>query len=99
MMKRVVLCHSAAQSRANYLQGQTLPDNYMGDYTVMGLIVDCYDDAITLLTSSGYQLEPMNGYSEVIIDSPKQLSTIKSILATEDIYCEHSDIADTLYQA
>jgi len=98
-MKRVVLCHSAAQSRANYLQSQTLPDNYMGDYTVMGLIVDCYDDAIALLTSFGYQLEPKNGYSEVLIDSPKQLTIIKNILATEDIYCEHSDIADTLYQA
>lgn len=98
-MKRVVMCHSAAQSRANYLQSQVLPDNYMGDYTVMGLIVDRYDDAIAFLASFGYQLESKNGYSEVLIDSPKQLTVIKNILATEDIYCEHSDIADTLYQA
>ena len=98
-MNRIVLCHNDAGSRANYLQNQTLPDNYMTDYTVMGLVVDCYDEAVALLKSSGYQLEQMYGYSEVVVDSPHQLPIIQNILAAEEIYCEYSDIADTLYQA
>lgn len=99
MMNRIVLCQSDAVSRANYLQNLTLPDNYMEDYTVMGLVVDCYDDAVALLTSSGYQLEQIDGYNELVIDSPHQLLIIQNILAAEKIYCEYSDIADTLYQA
>ncbi len=98
-MNRVVLCQSDAVSRANYLQNLTLPDNYMGDYTVMGLVVYRYDKAVALLKSSGYQLEQVDGCNEVVIDSPNQLLIIQNILAAEEIYCEYSDIADTLYQA
>lgn len=99
MVNRIVLCHNDAVSRANYLQNLTLPDNYMGDYTVMGLVVDCYDDAVALLKLSGYQLEQIDGCNELVIDSPNQLPIIQNILAAEEIYCEYSDIADTLYQA
>lgn len=98
-MKKVVLCQNTSTSRANYLQKLTLPPNYMGDYTVMGLVVDCYDKAVALLKSLGYQLEQVGSCNEVLIDSPGQLSVIQGIFATEKIYCEYSDIADTLYQA
>ena len=99
MMNRIVLCRNDAVSRAGYLEHQTLPDNYMGDYTLMGLVVDCYDSTVDLLTSCGYQLKEIDGCSEVLIDSPKHLPIIQDILAAQDIYCEYSDIADTLYQA
>lgn len=98
-MSKVVLCRDKGPSRANYLQNLTLPDNYMEDYTVMGLVVDCYDKAVELLKSLGYQLQQVGSCNEVLIDSPGQLSIIKGIFATEKIYCEYSDIADTLYQA
>lgn len=98
-MHKIALCPNALESRGKYLGHRELPDNYMGDYTVMGLVVDCYDKAVALLKSSGYQLEQVDGCNELVIDSPNQLPIIQNILAAEEIYCEYSDIADTLYQA
>lgn len=98
-MNRVALCQNDSVCRANYLQNFILPDNYMGDYTVMGLVVDQYNKAVALLKSFGYQLEEVGGCIEVRIDSPAELPVIQNILVTKEIYCEYSDIADTLYQA
>lgn len=98
-MNKIVLCHNDGVSRAKYLENQTLPDNYMGDYTVMGFVVDRYDNAVALLTSCGYQLEEVGECIEVIIDSSTELPLIKNILVDGKIHCEYSDIADTLYQA
>lgn len=98
-MMRIVLCQNDAVSRAGCMQSQVLPDNYMGDYSQMGFIVDRYDATVLLLKSSGYLLVENDGYTEVIVESHRQLPIIQKILAAENMYCEYSDIADTLYQA
>jgi hypothetical protein len=82
-----------------YLDNLDLPDNYMGDFSVMGFVVDQYDSAAALLASQGYQLKHVKGGAEIPIHAAGQLLNIRSILTKEKIACEYADIADTLYQA
>ena len=71
----------------------------MGDFSVMGFVVDRYDSAAALLVSQGYQLKQVDGGAEIPITGAGQLLNIKSILTKENITCEYTDVADTLYQA
>ena len=98
-MNRVVLCASDIMSRARYLDGQQLPVNYMEDYSLLGFVVDHYADAIRLLLSEGYQVEAAGEGAVITVNSPKQLQAIQAMLIGNQIRCEYSDIADSLYQA
>jgi hypothetical protein len=98
-MGKLVLCSSDADSRARYLGSQELPDNYMGDFSMMGLVVDRYQDAVTLLLSLGYDLVQCDGGSEITIKSFAHIQHIKTDLGKKKITCDFSDIADTIYQA
>lgn len=72
----------------------------MGDFSVMGFVVDRDDAAVALLTSRGYQSKQVESGVEIRIEGGSgQLLDIRNILSTENINCEFSDIADTLYQA
>jgi hypothetical protein len=99
LMNKIVLCASDPTCRANYLGNLDLPDNYMCDFSVMGFVVDEYDSAVALLVSQGYQLNHVKGGAEIPIHAADQLLNIRSILAKENINCEYTDIADSLYQA
>ena len=86
-------------SRGKYLGSRKLPPNYMADFTLMGFVVDRYQDARTLLTAAGYHLEEQEGGSDIRISNPEHLLEIKALLTTHNINCDFSDVADTLYQA
>lgn len=86
-------------SRGKYLDSRKLPENYMADFTLMGFVVDRYQEARTILTSAGYRLEEQEGGSDIRIICPGHLLEIKALLITHDIKCDFSDVADTLYQA
>lgn len=86
-------------SRGKYLGSRKLPPNYMADFTLMGFVVDRYQDARTLLITAGYRLDEQEGGSDIRITSPGHLLEIKALLTDHDIKCDFSDVADTLYQA
>ncbi|MGB3211597.1 MAG: hypothetical protein WBB19_12905 [Desulforhopalus sp.] len=98
-MGKIALLPCDIYSRGRYLANRDLPLNYMGDFTLMGFIVDRYQDAITLLTAVGYRLEERQGGTDICFDTPEHLLEIKDILTTNNITCNFGDIADTLYQA
>lgn len=98
-MAKIALLPCDIKSRGTYLGNRELPDNYMGDFTLMGFVVDHYHEALTLLTSAGYQVDELEGGSDIRIDDPLQVPEIKTLLAANNIACDFSDIADTLYQA
>lgn len=86
-------------SREKYIGYRKLPTNYMADFTLMGFVVDRYQEARTLLISAGYSVDEKAGGSDIRINSPRHLMEIKSILTAHNIQCDFSDVADTLYQA
>ncbi len=96
---KIALIPCDAESSGKYLDNIELPLNYMGDFTLMGLVVDNYQEALTLLISSGFQLDEQEGGSDICIDSPRHISEIKTFLTANNIRCDLSDIADTFYQA
>lgn len=86
-------------SRGRYLGNKQLPNNYMADFTLMGFVVDRYQEAIALLSSAGYRLDEQEGGTDISIDTPRHLPEIKALLTANNIRCDFSDIADTIYQA
>ena len=98
-MGKIALLPCDMNSRGKYLCNRKLPKNYMGDFTLMGFVVDRYQEALTLLTKSNYRLNEQKGGVDIYIDTPQDLQDIKALLTANNISCDFSDIADTLYQA
>ncbi|NNK95174.1 MAG: hypothetical protein HKP41_12560 [Desulfobacterales bacterium] len=98
-MVKIALLPSDAISRGAYISNKELPNNYMGDFTLMGFVVDRYREALGLLSSAGYHLDQQEWGTDIFIDTLCCLPEIKAIMAANNISCEFSDIADTLYQA
>lgn len=98
-MGRIVILPDDVKSSASYLSHHPLPLSYMSDYSVMGLRVNRYRDALVLLRESGYQLAEKNCGTDVGIRGPGHIQDIRQLLAANDIACEIGDIADSLYQA
>ena len=98
-MGKIALLPNDIRSRGIYLGNKKLPDNYMADFTLMGFVVDLYQEALTLLTLEGYQLEEQMGGADICIDNVMHLQEIKALLIANNIRCDFSDIADTFYQA
>jgi hypothetical protein len=98
-MGKIALLPCDCLSRAIYLGNRELPDNYMADFSLMGFVVGQYPEAVALLVSAGYRVEEQQGGADIRIDTPARLREIKAFLTTNNISCDLSDIADTLYQA
>ena len=98
-MCKIALLPCDINSRGKYLGNRELPNNYMGDFTLMGFVVDRYQKALTLLAKSNYRLDEQEGGTDISIDTPLDLQEIKALLTANNIRCDFSDIADTLYQA
>lgn len=97
-MLKIPLLPVDIDCRARYLDGR-LPGRYMEDFSLPGLVVDRYDAARGLLIEKGYQLSLRDDGAEIALSTIRQLPDIVSTLTSADIYCEFSDIADTIYQA
>ena len=98
-MVKIALLPSDIISREKYICNKELPNNYMGDFTLMGFVVDNYHEARGLLSSAGYRLVQREGGTDIYLDTPSRLPEIRALLTANNISCEFSDIADTLYQA
>ena len=98
-MGKIALLPCDINSRGESLDNMVLPSKYMEDYSLMGFIVDRYQEALTLLTNNSYQLVEQKGGADIYIDTLLDLQKIKSLLRANNIRCDFSDIADSIYQA
>lgn len=98
-MPSIALLPDDCRNRGLYLSKKKLPENYMGDFTLLGFVVDDYQQALELLKDNGYSLSPQPGGADIHIQSPENLVRIRSLLLAHNIGCDISDVADTLYQA
>ena len=69
-MGKTVLISDSIRDRSEYLSNCTLPQNYMGDYSVMGFVVNRYSDSRSLLESAGYQLIEKYGATTIPSHAP-----------------------------
>ena len=98
-MGKIAIIPEDCRSAASYLSHQPLPLEYMSDYSVLGLRVNRYRQALEVLRESGFPLSEKNGGADVGIDGPQSVQKIRSLLNRSEITSEIADIADTLYQA
>jgi len=98
-MGKIALIACDLESRARFLGTKPIPANYMGDFSLIGFIVDRLPEACALLANAGYQVEQRDGGADITFDSVERLAAIPSLLANNRIACQFADVADTLYQA
>lgn len=81
-----------------YLEEKGLPAFYMEDHSIMGLLVERFDDAVRLLEEQGFLLTRKKDAVEVDTQSPAQIESLFALLETNRIAFEMRDILERVYQ-
>jgi len=82
-----------------FLQKLGIPVDYMGDFSVLGIVVDNYQESISILEDKGFSIRRISRGSLVRIDDSASVQEIVRVLAAEGIGFEYLDIANRFYQA
>jgi hypothetical protein len=70
----------------------------MSDYTVLGLRVDRYPEALEVLRHGRFLITEGSSHADVAIHSPDEIRRICRLLETCDIDYEICDVVDQVYQ-
>ena len=81
-----------------YLSDKPMPDFYMGDYSILGLLVEKFEDAVRLLRENGYAIERKKSGVEVGIANPVHIKNIFQIFHENRLRFEMEDIVAQVYQ-
>ena len=98
-MGKIALLPEGLHERAEYLESLGIPDKYMEDYSVLGIIVDRYQESLSLLRASGFGIEECGAGTIINLQDRTSLAKIIGLLNENLIRCDFKDIADTFYQA
>jgi hypothetical protein len=80
------------------LSNDELPDFYMADYSVLGLLVANLDRAHGVLAGRQFAVDMKPDHLTVQIDRTDQLPEIVNLLSQNGIDCGIADIVDQVYQ-
>jgi len=80
------------------LSNDDLPDFYMADYSVLGLLVASLDRTHQVLEDQDFAVHKKSDHLEVSVDSADQMSEIVNLLSQNGIDCALADIVDQVYQ-
>lgn len=75
-----------------------MPDFYMADFSLLGLMVDDYDRTLSLIRTRSLPLKKTSAGVEFPFKHSDQLQTLVCFLQSSGINCGISDIADQIYQ-
>jgi len=98
-MIAIALVEHHAKARADYLASRPLPDFYMEDYSIVGILVEDFQPVEALLRKSGYTVVTRPGGGEVGLDTIADLPGILAELRRHGFAADVGDVADTIYQA
>lgn len=80
------------------MEALPLPEKYMEDYSVMGLVVGNMDKSIHVLRKGGTTIRRDRGYAVADIRDSAHMRRIFAILDSHRVSFEFSDIANQIYQ-
>jgi len=80
------------------LANEDLPDFYMGDYSVLGLLVADLDRAHRVLADQDYAVRKKSDHLKVKFDGAAQMSEIVNLLRQNGIDCGIADLVGQIYQ-
>jgi len=98
MASIILIDHTMARSE-EILKREELPDNYMGDYSVLGFVVDRYIESVNILGEAGYRLQDRAAGTAVHFDDAAAVPRIQALLLSHGIAAVFRDIAEPYYQA
>jgi hypothetical protein len=98
MKRTITLLADDWRCREEFLAGLDLPLYSMGDFTVLGIVVDDMAAACHTLRRAGYMVLDKRGAADILFDGPQQLPNMLDILRKATINADLRDIAETLYQ-
>mgnify|MGYP000291897342 FL=1 len=98
-MGRIVILPTGQRRRAAYMESIDLPTYYMGDYSVLGLLVAPYGEAVRTLNEQGYAVRENPCGADVDVEGYQQVSRIRKLLHARGIEAEIADVVDAVYQA
>ena len=75
-----------------------LPDFYMEDYSVLGLLVANLDRTHQVLTDQHFAVHKKSDHLKIEIDRADQMPEIINLLIQNGIECGIADIVDQVYQ-
>ena len=75
-----------------------LPEFYMADFSVLGLLVASLDKAYQALAGRNFAISKKPDHLEVAIDRADQLVELVNLLIKSGIDCTSADIVDQVYQ-
>ena len=78
--------------------GVTMPDFYISDFSLLGLMVDDYERTLQLLNDKHLPLKWTTAGVEYPFKHPGQLQDLVLFLQSRGINCGISDVADQIYQ-
>ena len=86
------------QCRGSHALTRPLPVFYMSDYSVLGLLVDKYEETLRVLGETRFSIIDKAGDREVAIDHCGDLEQILQVLRKNAIPCEFADVVSGIYQ-
>lgn len=98
-MIAIALVERHAKARAEYLASRPLPDFYMEDYSIVGILVEDFQPIETLLRKNGYPVVARPGGGEVGLHNIADLPGVLAELHRQGFAADVGDVADTIYQA
>ena len=75
-----------------------LPDFYMEDYSILGLLVASLDRTHQVLTGRHFTVHIKSDHLKIEIDRADQMPEIITLLIQNGIECQIADIVDQVYQ-
>ena len=98
-MGKILIIPDTPKSRSSYMENHRLPAFYMGDFSVLGLLVAPYGEAVRILDEKGYPVRENGCGADVGITGPAQVAEIRRLLHESGIGAEMADIVAAVYQA
>jgi hypothetical protein len=98
-MGRLAVVPDSAAAREDFLHHFGVPDNYMGDFSVTGIVVEDYPESLSILQSEGFSIETVGSGSLIGFDGLPAVSRILNLLQAGRIHFYYGDIATLFYQA
>lgn len=86
------------QCRGSHALARPLPAFYMSDYSVLGLLVDRYEETLKVLAEAKFSIVEQAGDREVAIDHAGDLQQVLGVLRKNSIACEFADVVSGIYQ-
>ena len=77
---------------------QSMPLDYMGDYSNLGIVVDRLPDAVRLLEQHRFELVTQNQCKQIVTNDLQHLRHLIRVFEDGGVDCGFSDLADGIYQ-